>query len=44
MLDAEGYPPAFVRIGGYRLEFSRASPKVGAVFSEVIIVKETKND
>ena len=27
MLDAEGYPPAFVRVGPYKLEFTRASQK-----------------
>ena len=43
MLDAEGYPPAFIRIGNYKLEFSRASRKVGAVDADVRITRETRN-
>ena len=41
MLDAEGYPPAFVRIGNYKLEFSRASRKVDEVVANVKITRET---
>ncbi|MBN4080854.1 hypothetical protein JYT44_00680 [Caldithrix abyssi] len=44
MLDAKGYPPAFVRIGDYKLEFFRASRKVGAVFADVKIIREMKNE
>lgn len=40
MLDAEGYPPAFIRIGDYKLEFSRASRKVEAILADVKIIKE----
>jgi len=44
MLDAEGYPPAYVRFGDYKLEFSRASRKVGAVVANVKIIREPKNE
>jgi methionyl-tRNA formyltransferase len=44
MLDADGYPPAFVRIGNYKLEFSRASRKVSAVNASVRIIKEKENE
>ncbi len=41
MLDAEGYPPAFVQVGPYKLEFSRASRKVDEVVANVKITTET---
>lgn len=41
MLDGEGYPRAFVELGEYRLEFSRASIKRNGILSDVII---SKND
>ncbi len=44
MLDADGYPPAFVRIGDYKLEFSRASQKVGEVDANVKITRRTRNE
>ena len=40
MLDAEGYPPAFIRIGKYRLEFSNALKGDDAVNARVKIIKE----
>lgn len=39
MLDAEGYPPAFLRVGPYKLEFSRASRRDGAVLADVRITR-----
>jgi methionyl-tRNA formyltransferase len=39
MLDAEGYPPAYVRIGSYKLEFCRASCKTDSVVANVTIKK-----
>ena len=39
MLDAEGYPPAFVRVGPFRLDFSRASRRNGAVLADVRITR-----
>mgnify|MGYP006435580107 CR=1 FL=1 len=39
MLDADGYPPAFVRVGPYMLEFSRASRKAESVIADVKISK-----
>jgi methionyl-tRNA formyltransferase len=39
MMDAEGYPPAFVQIGKYILEFSRASRKKDCVIADVKISK-----
>lgn len=37
MLDAEGYPPAFVDVGPFRLEFTRASRRTDAVLADVRI-------
>lgn len=37
MLDADGYPPAFVDIGLFRVEFRRASRKFGAVIADATI-------
>ena len=39
MLDADGYPKAFVRVGSYKLEFSRASRKIDCVIADVKISK-----
>jgi methionyl-tRNA formyltransferase len=39
MLDAEGYPPAFVQVGPYKLEFTRASQKTNYVIADVKISK-----
>jgi methionyl-tRNA formyltransferase len=35
MLDAEGYPHAFLEAGSFRLEFTRASRKAGSVQADV---------
>jgi methionyl-tRNA formyltransferase len=37
MLDAEGYPRAFLNVGPLRLEFSRAARKVDRVVADVQI-------
>lgn len=37
MLDADGYPPAFVDAGAYRFEFARASLRPDEVLADVII-------
>jgi methionyl-tRNA formyltransferase len=37
MLDADGYPPAFVEVGGLRLEFSRGRLKADSVEANVRI-------
>jgi len=37
MLDAEGYPPAFVRVGPWKLSFTRAKLTTDAVFADVRI-------
>lgn len=39
MLDAEGYPPAFVVAGPFRIEFSRASLKGDTVLADARIVR-----
>ena len=39
MLDADGYPQAFVQVGSYKLEFSRASRKIDCVIADVKISK-----
>jgi methionyl-tRNA formyltransferase len=42
MLDAEGYPNAFIRLGKYKIEFFRASIKVGSIHASVKIIEEKK--
>lgn len=37
MLDATGYPPAFIDVGPFRLTFSRASRRTDAVQADVRI-------
>ena len=39
MLEADGYPLAFVRVDTYKLEFSRASRKAESVIKDVKISK-----
>jgi len=40
MLDGESYPPAFVNVGEYKLEFTGASQKIKEVYATVKITKE----
>lgn len=42
MLDAEGYPRAFLDVGGVRLEFSRVSQRVDGLVADVTIRMRTK--
>lgn len=39
MLDAEGYPHAFIQVGGFKFEFTRASFKPGEVIADVRIFR-----
>lgn len=39
MLDAEGYPRAFVEVGGLRFEFERAALRRGSVKADVTITR-----
>lgn len=43
MLDADGYPNAFVNVGGLRLEFTRASRKAGSLIADVRITLQDQN-
>tara|TARA_Y100000591_G_C21672284_1_gene613553 strand:- start:179 stop:859 length:681 start_codon:yes stop_codon:yes gene_type:complete len=40
MLDASGYPPSFIKVGKFKLEFSRISKKMDALYSDVKITVE----
>lgn len=40
MLDASGYPAAFLEVGKFRLEFSRASREFGRVVADVTITEK----
>ena len=42
MLDAEGYPQAFLTHAGYRYEFSRASLRDGHIVADVMVVPMSK--
>ncbi len=42
MLDAEGYPHAFINVGNFRLEITRASRKVDSLFADVKISLQNK--
>ncbi len=45
MLDAEGYPKAFLETDNFRLEFSRASLKVDSIMADVkIVLKKRRAD
>ncbi len=44
MLDAEGYPPAFIEAGHLRFEFSRASIKSDSVVADVRIILKSEKD
>ncbi|HSS98215.1 MAG TPA: hypothetical protein VLK33_14340 [Terriglobales bacterium] len=43
MLDAEGYPPAFLDYGGFHLEFSRAALYDGRVVADVKITQSKRS-
>tara|TARA_B100000676_G_C17950435_1_gene771734 strand:+ start:394 stop:861 length:468 start_codon:yes stop_codon:yes gene_type:complete len=44
MLDAEGYPPAYVYIGEYKLEFSGANKEGNSILAKVKITQEKNNE
>ena len=43
MLDADGYPSAFINVGNLRLEFTRASRKAGKLIADVKITLQDQN-
>jgi|JI6StandDraft_1071083.scaffolds.fasta_scaffold22122_3 methionyl-tRNA formyltransferase len=43
MLDAEGYPQAFIEHGGFRLEFSRAALYDGRLVADVKVTRPPSN-
>jgi methionyl-tRNA formyltransferase len=43
MLDADGYPRAFIDYEGYRLEFSNASISNGCIHADVKIIQTPKD-
>jgi methionyl-tRNA formyltransferase len=42
MLDADGYPNAYINVGNFRLEFSRANRKAGCLVADVRIALRDK--
>ncbi|SHH67282.1 formyltransferase family protein [Desulfosporosinus lacus] len=44
MLDAEGYPNAFIKFGKYKLEFSRASMKNGKIIVDTKFIDGSKDE
>ncbi len=44
MLDADGYPHAFLKVGNFLLEFTRASLKVNQLIADVKITKLDSNE
>ncbi len=44
MLDADGYPPAFLDLGKYRIEFSRSALYDGRVSADATIVERKENE
>jgi methionyl-tRNA formyltransferase len=40
MLDAEGYPPAFLELGPWRLEFTRPARRTGEILADVRITRK----
>ena len=43
MLDADGYPHAFINVGNFRLEFTRASRNADSIVTDVKITMQGKN-
>jgi methionyl-tRNA formyltransferase len=43
MLDAEGYPKAFIDVKGFRYEFRRASLKDGRIVADVVITPKEES-
>jgi methionyl-tRNA formyltransferase len=43
MLDAEGYPHAFINVGNFCLKFTRASRKADSLVADVEITLQSKN-
>ncbi len=43
MLDAEGYPPAFLETEKFKFEFKRASLKFNKIIADVIITKKSED-
>ena len=44
MLDAEGYPEAFIKFGDYKLKFSRANLKYKKIIADVEIMEDEENE
>ena len=44
MLDADGYPPAFIRLVDFKLEFTKANKKPESIEAKVRITKEINNE
>ena len=44
MLDAEGYPKAFISLGDLKFEFTKASLNLDSVNANVKITRETVNE
>lgn len=44
MLDADGYPRAYLETAQFRFEFERASLKEGKIISDVVITKKEANE
>lgn len=43
MLDADSYPSAFINVGNFRLEFTRASRKSESIIADVRITLQDQN-
>lgn len=39
MMDAEGYPNAFIKYGGFKISFRNAKLEDGRLFAEIIMEK-----
>ena len=44
MLDADGYPRAFIEHGNFKIEFSRASLKVDSIVADVTIKRNLEDE
>lgn len=44
MLDAEGYPSAYIKFGEYKISLTRASLKSDRIIADVSIMQEDKNE
>jgi methionyl-tRNA formyltransferase len=44
MMDAQGYPKAYLDVGGFRIEFSRVGKRVTGLVADVVVRELREED